>query len=563
MEKPSGVDRVSAFQQMAAHNQCRILSTVCRRLVPAIFGAFVQPGAVSGQETADPAQLATNPEQGLDEPRRMFIRQFKVMGAKDLPQAEVEAAVYPFLGPGRTEADIEAARAALEKAYHDKGFQATSVEIPLQTGRRGLIVLQVNEGRVGQIRVRGARYFLPSVVRDRAHSLAEGKALNFNRITEDVVALNQWADRQVVPSIVPGSDPGKMDIALEVKDTLPLHGSLELNNRFSPETSELRMNGGLSYTNLWQAGHTAGGNFQLSPEDWSEVKVFSGYYLARFEQAENFTLMLQGTKQNSNVSTLGGAAVAGRGEIAGFRGVFSLPGADAFYHSLNAGVDYKHFNQAVVSGQQSIETPITYYPLSANYSATWAPKSGTTELNLGVIAGIRTRSREAREIENNRAYAEQNFLYLRGDLAHTRDIWRGFEAHGKVQGQLASGPLVNSEQFSGGGLNTARGYLEAEALGDNAIFGTVEFRSPSLLWWLPGPVQNWRLHVFADAGALTVRNALAEQKSSYRLVSYGIGSRMELFNHLNGSVDLAMPMTTQATTQKNDPRLTFRVWADF
>ena len=514
----------------------------------------------------DAATLPVAPVEApavADEPRRMFIRQYRVLGARDLSPAEVETAVYPFLGPGRTEADIEGARTALEKAYHEKGFQATLVEVPVQTGRRGVIHLQVTEGRVGRVQVRGARFFLPSAIRSRARSLAEGKALNFNQVTTDIVALNQWADRQVVPSMVPGSEPGRMDIALEVKDHLPLHGTVELNNRYSPDTSELRLNGGLSYTNLWQAGHTAGGNFQLSPEDWSEVKVFSGYYLARFEQAEGFSLMLQGTKQNSNVSTLGGAAVAGRGEIAGFRGIFTLPGGEAFYHSMNAGVDYKHFNQAVSLGAEASETPITYYPLSTNYSATWAPRGSTTELNVGVTAGLRTRSREAREIENNRFGAEQNFLYLRGDLSHTRDLWRGAQAFGKVQGQLASGPLVNSEQFSGGGLNSVRGYLEAEALGDNALLGTVELRSPALLGWLSGSAQEWRVYAFAEGGALTVRDTLPEQKSSYRLASYGIGSRMELFSHLNGSVDLAVPMTTQATTQKGDPRLTFRVWADF
>jgi hemolysin activation/secretion protein len=543
---------------------------------PALLGCavvFLHGVPISGEEpsgtpthsteTAQPNETAQAQPAEQSEPRRMFIRQYRVVGAKDLPAAEVETAVYPFLGPGRTEADIEGARAALEKAYHEKGYQATLVEVPLQTGRRGIIILQVTEGRVGQVRVRGARYFLPSVIRERARSLAEGKALNFNQVTSDIVALNQWSDRQVMPSMVPGSEPGRMDIALDVKDTLPLHGNLELNNRFSPDTSELRLNGGVSYTNLWQAGHTAGGNVQLSPEDWSEVKVFSGYYLARFEQAEGFSLMLQGTKQNSNVSTLGNAAVSGRGEIAGFRGIFTLPGAEAFYHSLSVGADYKHFNQAVAVGAENTETPITYYPVSANYSATWAAKGSTTEFNLGVTAGLRTQSRKARELENNRFGAEQNFAYLRGDLAHTRDLWRGSQVHGKVQGQWAGGPLVNSEQFSGGGLNTARGYLEAEALGDNALFGTVELRSPSLLWWLPGPVQEWRVYAFADAGALTVRDTLPEQKSSYRLMSYGVGSRMELFSHLSGSVDLAVPMTTQATTEKNDPRLTFRVWTDF
>ena len=145
---------------------------------------------------------------------------------------------------------------------------------------------------------------------------------------------------------------------------------------------------------------------------------------------------------------------------------------------------------------------------------------------------------------------------------------------GKAQGQAAGAPLVNSEQFAGGGLGTARGYLEAAALGDNAIFGTLELRSPS---FLPAtrksgegdsktetPTGNeWRLYAFCDAGTLTLHDPLPDQDSSFRLASIGIGSRFQLLDHFSGSVDLALPLTSIGPTQAHDPRVTFRVWADF
>ena len=41
------------------------------------------------------------------------------------------------------------------------------------------------------------------------------------------------------------------------------------------------------------------------------------------------------------------------------------------------------------------------------------------------------------------------------------------------------------------------------------------------------------------------------------------GGRMKMFDYLNGSVDLALPLITQTTTQAHNPFLSFRVWADF
>ena len=108
-----------------------------------------------------------------------------------------------------------------------------------------------------------------------------------------------------------------------------------------------------------------------------------------------------------------------------------------------------------------------------------------------------------------------------------------------------------------------RGYLESEVLGDNAIFGTVELRTPSLLGWVKPKGNEWRFYVFADGGYLNVRDALPEQEKHFALASYGVGTNLRLLDHLNGSVDLAMPVIGQSDTQAGDLRVNFRVWADF
>ena len=194
--------------------------------------------------------------------------------------------------------------------------------------------------------------------------------------------------------------------------------------------------------------------------------------------------MVLGTKQDSDVSTLGGSAVAGRGYIIGGRANITLPaphGSKGFFHSISLGLDYKHFDEDITVGTDEISTPIDYYPISANYGATWLQKSGMTELNAGVNFHPRGLGADEFEFDAKRYKAAGSYIFFRGDVAHTQDLPGGLQAYVKAQGQMASQPLVNSEQFSGGGLGSVRGYLESEALGDNALFGTLELRSPSLL----------------------------------------------------------------------------------
>lgn len=501
----------------------------------------------------------------------LYIAEYRVVGAQLLKEGEIGEAVYPFLGPGRTDADVTAAAGALEKVYKEKGYQTVAVSVPEQTGRGGVIFLQVTEATVGRLRVKGSRYFSLAEIKKKTPSLMEGKVPNFNDVTRDIVALNQWPDRKITPVLRAGVEPGTVDVDLHVKDSLPLHGSVELNNRYSPNTANLRVNGSVSYNNLWQNGHAAGVSFQVAPEESTNSKVFSAYYQARIPELDWLSVMVLGTRQDSNVSTLGGSAVAGRGEVLGFRALVSLPAGENYFQSVSFGLDYKHFDQDVTlaPGVPAITAPITYYPLSVNYNGTWigkdpkTQKSSVTEISAGLVCHIRGLGSAPAEFENSRFKADGSFASLRGDLAHTHDLPGGFQAYGKLQGQISSQPLVSSEQFSAGGLGTARGYLEGEVAGDNAIFGSMELRSPSLLGWLGEKTGEWRVYAFADAGHLSILEALPSQQSNFDLVSMGGGTRFELWNHLNGSLDVGIPLTNQTYSKARELLLTFRVWADF
>ena len=528
--------------------------------------------------------------------KALFIGEYRVKGAHVLSPLEIETAVYPFLGPERTEDDVKAACAALEKVYRDKGYSAASVQYAAQVGKGGVILLQVSEGTVAKLRVKGAHYFSPSKIKAAAPSLAEGKPLNFNEVNRDMIALNQLADRRVTPSLKPGAEPGTYDVDLEVKDSAPVHGSVELNNRASPNTKPLRVNVSVSDTNLWQAGHAVGFSLQLAPQRRQDSEVLTGYYLARFAGLEHTSFMLQGTKQESNISTLGGTTVAGPGQTLEARTMLTLPtgkdwstGKDweNFYHSLSFGIAYKHYKQTVTppgstdtSSTGKIVTPITYFPLSVDYTATamnLTGKGSVTDFSAGVTFNLRGLGSGPSEFNLNRYNADGSFLIFRGDLSHTQELPLGLQLYGKIQGQLANQPLVSSEEFSGGGQSTVRGYLEAEAVGDNGAFATLELRSPSLFsFWKKrsdskpsadrpadkpveaGKLGEWRIYAFGDIGGLTLIDSLSGQQARYTLSSFGVGSSLFLFDHFSGSIDAGYPLNTQSHTKAHDLHLTFR-----
>ncbi len=494
-----------------------------------------------------------------------YIREYRVRGAHHLTPIEIEAAVYPFLGPGRTVQDVQNARDALLKAYQDKNYSSVEVTVPPQTGAGGIVFLQVEELTVGRLRVHGSRYFDINEIKREVPSMAEGQLIDFNQAQKELVGLNQLPDRRVTPVVQAGVVPGTMDVDLNVQDTPPLHGSLELNNRYSVDTPSLRLNGALSYDNLWQLGHSIGASVQISPQNYNKVNVFTGFYTVRFPTIDWLSFTLQGTLQDSNVSTLGALDVAGRGDVLGLRTTFKLPTMGDYLETFIVGIDYKDFNQSVRAGADTTatETPTVYVPLTFDYTGTWVDKKSLTDLDLQVVLNLRGIGSNATQFENNRFDADRNFIYFRGEISRTEDLPLDLQAFGKVSGQVSDSPLINSEQYSLGGLGTVRGYLESEVLADDAAVVNFEFRSPSLLSRMHSTGDDWRFYFFTDAATGSIQDALPEQTERYSLASYGGGTRMTLLNHFNGSLDVAVPLFSQANTKIHNPFLTFRLWTDF
>jgi hemolysin activation/secretion protein len=531
--------------------------------------------AATTPEGAKPADAA-KPKAAASAPKERFdIDEFRVEGADSLPQIEVETAVYPFLGPHRTSDDVEKARAAVEKAYHDKGFQTVSVSVPQQDAQRGFIVLKVAENRVGRLRVKGSRYFDLAKIKDKAPSLHEGTLPNFQAVTKDIVALNQWPDRRVTPALRAGVTPGTVDVDLNVEDTYPLHGSLELNNRQSPSTTPLRAIATVHYDNLWQLGHSLSLSYQEAPLNPKDAMVISGSYLARTD-IDWLSVLIYGLKSDSAVATVGGANVVGPGQVIGGRAVITLPTKGELFHTLSLGVDYKNFEQTLSLAGNSFSSPVTYVPLVAAYGATFQAEGHVTQFNATVTAGLRGIGSSPDEFDAKRFKATESFIDLHGDVSHTQDLPGGVQLFAKAQGQTADQPLVSSEQLSLGGQDTVRGYLESEVLGDYGVAGTLELRTPNIAPYLEQKLDNppgtpvkfnafneWRFFAFADAGRAWIHDPLPQQQSQFDLASYGVGFRLKTLQHFNSVVFVSVPLTTQQVTVANHPRLSFRVWGEF
>lgn len=487
------------------------------------------------------------------------VQAIQVRGNTVLSPASVEEAVYPYMGSRRTADDMEAARAALQARFEEAGFPTVSVQLPEQNVDSGVIVLQVVEQRIAAVEVQGTKDI--EGVLARAPSVVVGAVPNFPALQRDLVRLNATADRRVTPEFIPGEDASSLKVRLQVEETYPLHGAVELNNRGSAATTALRASASLRYDDLWDRGDSVGVSVQTAPERPEDGTVYSANYSMRLPG--RWLLAAYVVKSDSDLAVVGDINVIGSGELAGVRLIAPLPAGEGFYQSLSVGVDYKNFEENLTLGADRDSVPIEYWPFLLGWRGDWIDDDTRSSVSVTATGGFRGLGDGPEDFDRKRFEAEPNFFYVRGDASQIQTYENNLQLYAATTFQWAAEPLISNEQFGLGGLDSVRGYYETEVTGDYGAAFQAELRTPSFASRLGSAFDEARLHLFADTGFAGIYEALPGQEDLTLLVSVGLGGRVKLFRRVNGAFDLAFPLLDGPDKPNDEITTRFRLYSEF
>ena len=498
---------------------------------------------------------------------RFDIYNFHIEGNSVLDVESVEMAVYPFLGPQKKIEDVEQARKALEAIYRERGYPTVVVDIPEQNVEEGVVNLRVVEGEVEYLKISGTRYFSQGLIRNSIPSLAQGQVPYMPEVKKELGAVSaETQDRSVTPIFRAGTTPGKTEVEIKVKDSLPVHGGLEINGRNTEYTTRPRLVASIRYDNLWEKFHSAALQYQVSPENADQVQVWTGTYVMP-TGLDNTKLALYGVGINSNTdlgATVGGSTVVGTGNIFGARFIKPLEPISAYSHSLIVGLDYKNFDQAVtLVGQDTGKTPIHYVPLTIGYDGLIRGADFTTTLTTMLHYGIQGLGSGTQAFEDKRAGARPNFLYFSGELRHQHEMLLDTLAVLRVGGQISDQPLISNEQYAVGGMQSVRGYYQTQQLGDDGVNLSIELHSPRLVPLEWEAFNNIRALTFFDWGYLWIKEPLPLNPSWYHLAATGVGLRAQVMRYLVGELDWGYPFNRQGTVGVGSQRIDFRMAYEF
>lgn len=602
---------------------------------------------------------ATNSVPAPKPTPKFVINSYLVSGNSLLSPQTIKRVVFPHMGTNVTVDEILKAGSELQQEYRERGYPTVGVTIPPQQITNGQVKLRVFEGRLAAIRISHNHYFESNNIMRALPSLHTNIILNGPVFQAELNRANANQDRQIYPKIGPGPEENTTVLDLEVKDRLPLHGKMELNNENSPGTSALRLNSSAVYGNLWQLEHSLGVQYNFSPEryktgdnwafyDLPMVANYSGFYRMPLLAPESMEELVEAnpgsfgfseatrkfnlpppsgqpeinfyasratidsglittplslgsppanagpTGTNSAQPTFSSTAEQQDltvNEDLGFRLTVPLRGTEDFQSSFSGGLDYKNYdilsnktnaftlsfvtldsqnnpttqNEAGVSPVPITHNHLNYLPFSTRYDASLRDSLGITSFGLG-LNGNFWHSGDRRMVQSMTGSASSSGRWLAINPSIARDFnWRtNWTLTLRGDGQWASQPLINNEQFGAGGVNSVRGYHEGEVFGDNGWHVSLEQKTPPFIVG------------FATAKApLTVRGSVYMDYAEVYLIDpqgrpnnlalwgLGTGAVATLGPHWEARFLFSVPLKSTSTVNAFDMYFNFALNAQF
>ena len=486
------------------------------------------------------------------------LNELRVLGNTVITASKIGSVLTPFLGPEKTIQDVEAARLALENEYHAQGYGTVFVDIPEQTiGEDGVVRLKVTESKLQRPVITGTRYFSNRQIRAAIPQAADSTVPNLPQLQAQINAVNAIsADRSVLPVLKAGSEPGTVALTLKVQDELPFHGSIELNNQYTADTTHLRSALGLSYDNAFGRQDSFSLQYQTSPQDTKEVGVFAASYMAHMKEGSNTNRVLfTFINSSSEVATIGDINVAGQGKTYSLQWLHTLQNTSASTASFILGLDYQDSAQSVkLSATDSLDTPLSYAAFQVGYNWIKRSEQRTWSLDNSITIGVPSLGASRQEFADKCYSCKPNFSVFRSQVSLNQALPWKLTGIFKLAGQYSVEPLISNEQKLIGGTHTVRGYLEAEELGDIGINASVELHANSLKVFKSIEIEPY---LFLDAGYVSFTEPLPGQNRSSGLQGTGLGVDIKAMDHLMGTLVIAEPLVNANKTKKGDERLEF------
>lgn len=483
-----------------------------------------------------PSQIPPTPPTPVDV--KLQVQRVEVLGSTAFSPEELQAAVASFIGKEATFEDLLAIRAAITTLYTQKGYTTSGAFLPPQDVTNGVVQVQVVEGAIEKIEIEGLRRLRTSYVRSRLN-LATQPPVNINRLQEalQLLQVNPLISN-VQAELSAGTAPGLSVLKLTLREAQPLTTSFLVENRDTPNVGSIRGTVSIAHNDLLGFGD----HFSVDYGVTKGVNVYKISYELPVN-ARDGSLRLSYNNIDARIIEAPFSAAGIKADASNLSIGFSQPIVKTATSEFIVGLSLDlRRSQSYLLG----DVPFSFPPLPESekgrtrlnvlrFSQEWLNRSTTqvlsarSQFSFGLDAFDATVSNSG---------ADGSFTSWLGQFQWVQLLGKETILIARTAAQLSFDSLLPLEQFSVGGIETVRGYRQAELFTDNGIAGSLEVLFPIVR--KSSGIGAIQLVPFFDIG--TAWNNKGPALTPNTIATLGLGLRWQLDPFFSARIDWGFPL---------------------
>ncbi len=467
-------------------------------------------------------------------------------------------------------ADVYGMAADLTRRYRNDGYILTQVIVPPQTIDDGSIQLQVVEGFIDNINVRGDAEGDGelTLVRTYAERARTGSALNSDDLERSLLLINDLPGvnaRAVLSPSPTQTGAANLDVIVDRNNFI---GEVGIDNYGTRFLGPVQLSGSVAANSLLGLNERITTQAVWGIDTKDELKELA-YVSALYDQPilDNGTIFsLFGSYTNTEPGfRLEQFDVKGYARRAYAQLAHPFIRSREFNVTGRALLDYNNVTTTNnLIGVPTLDDRIRTFRTGANVDfldTLFGVAFNSFDLQYSRGLDIMNATDE-NDTDVSRPGAEADFNKLNLTAQRLQRLTGSFNLLLGFTGQVSDGPLFSSEEFGLGGVNFGRGYDSSEVIGDEGFGGTIE-----LQWNNPVYLNesvDYQLYSFFDAGRVYDDDATIAALEKETLTSAGFGIRSDWSTGTAAGAMVAFPMNQIPQTQNDkDPRFYFNFSQSF
>lgn len=459
--------------------------------------------------------------------------------------------------------------ARITQRYHADGYALSQVVIPPQEIGNGVVQMVASEGYVTQVKIQNSDENLKesfadvSILKNTVKAITHHIPTNAQELESQMLKLNDLPGLNVRGVLEPL--PAEKQIAGAVgmmlytkpKDNVT---SLVLDNQGSRYVGPYQLSANYTAYNVLQPldSLTVGGYTSMQTK---ELKYGTLGYSIPLTLDTALTLVL-----GYNTSEPGAQLRAN--DILSTSKSFSIDVAHQWLRSrarnlsIGAELALKNIRSTVIN-TNLYDDRLRVLRLRSVYDAI-DPWQGTNVARLVMSQGLDILdNRRSGSTNLSKAEGRTDFTKLEAELSHTQALDERYGFSASIAAQLASTPLLSSEEFGIGRQQFGRAYDPSEITGDHGVAARIELRRTDIK-----ELTGWHLrpqpYVFVETGKVWNKDRGGEDPS---IASVGAGVALYSRKNISLNLALAQPLTKTADNPSygngKNPKLLFSLQAQF